>query len=181
MLGAYLHQDFDLDYETAEDALNNSVTDAGRERLTRAAAELHAHRRARDDEEATRCFVNELCDYQPPGDDLTYVAWLDHVQAVLKEAISGWLSIASRPSVHTIRRAAAARSESSLCQGRVSGVGGARRRPLSGFVERWGSRVVLGPAMTARLRGIAVAVSATNSHSSVRSRGIACSRRRLTT
>ena len=83
MLGAYLHQDFALDYESAEDALRSSVADAGRERLMRAAAELQAHRPPTEDGEATRRFVNELCDYHPPGDGLTYVSWLDHVQRVL--------------------------------------------------------------------------------------------------
>lgn len=83
MLGAYLHRDFDLEYRTAEDAFNNSVAEAGPERLTRAAAELRMHRPPHDDEEATRRLVNDLCDYHPPGDGLPYVAWLDHVQAVL--------------------------------------------------------------------------------------------------
>ena len=85
MLGAYLHQDWPLDYETAEDGLKDSVSDAWPERLAQAAAELHAHRPPRDDEDATRRFLNELCDYHPPGDGLTYVAWLDHVQAVLDD------------------------------------------------------------------------------------------------
>ena len=99
MLGAYLHQDWPRDYATAEYALNESVADASRERLTSAAAELQTHRpplthalgiagERRDDEEATRRFLNALCDYHPPGDGLTYVAWLDHVQAVLDDAAS---------------------------------------------------------------------------------------------
>jgi CdiI immunity protein len=88
MLGAYLHQDWARDYATAEYALNESVADASRERLTSAAAELQTHRPPRDDEEATRRFLNALCDYHPPGDGFTYVAWLDHVQAVLDDAAS---------------------------------------------------------------------------------------------
>ena len=88
VLGAYLHQDFDLDCETAEDALSYSVGESRRERLTRAAAELRTYRPPSDDEEATRRFANELCDYHPPGDGLTYVSWLDHVQAVLNDATS---------------------------------------------------------------------------------------------
>jgi hypothetical protein len=63
MPGGYLYQDWPLDYETAEDALSDSVADAGREGLTRAAAELRAHRPPGDNEEATRRFLNELCDY----------------------------------------------------------------------------------------------------------------------
>jgi CdiI immunity protein len=86
MLGAYLDQDWPLDYETAEDALTDTVADAWHERLTRAAAELRAHRPPRDNEEATRRFLNDLCGYHLPGDGLTYVAWLDHVQAVLDDA-----------------------------------------------------------------------------------------------
>jgi len=49
MLGAYLHRDFDLEYRTAEDAFNNSVAEAGPERLTRAAAEPRTHRPPHDD------------------------------------------------------------------------------------------------------------------------------------
>jgi hypothetical protein len=63
MLGAYLHQDFE--YPTAAYALNSSVAEARGERLARAAAELRTHRPARDDEEATRRFLNELCEYHP--------------------------------------------------------------------------------------------------------------------
>ena len=90
MAGAWacLHQDFDLEYETAEHALKSGVTEAARERLLRAASELDAHRPPRDDEEGTRRFVNELCDYHPPGDGLSYVSWLDHVRAVLNAATS---------------------------------------------------------------------------------------------
>ncbi|MGH3476384.1 MAG: contact-dependent growth inhibition system immunity protein [Acidimicrobiales bacterium] len=89
MLGAFLHQDFDLEYRTAENALIDSVVQAAPGRLARAATELRAHRPPRDDEETTRRFVGELCDYHPQGDGLTHVAWVDHVQAVLDGATGG--------------------------------------------------------------------------------------------
>ena len=65
MLGAYLHRDWPFKCETAEEALEDSGSDAWPERLTQAAAELHAHRPPRDDEEAARRFLNALCDYHP--------------------------------------------------------------------------------------------------------------------
>ena len=86
LLGAWLHQDFDLDYPTADDALQASIADATSERLGNALVELTSHRPSRADEEATRRFVNDLCWYHPPGDGLTYVAWLDHVDALVREA-----------------------------------------------------------------------------------------------
>jgi len=83
LLGAWLHQDFDLDYPSAEEALRASIADASVERLRTVLLELGTHRPPRSDEEATRAFVNDLCDYHPPGDGLTYVAWLDHVETAV--------------------------------------------------------------------------------------------------
>lgn len=88
ILGAWLHQDWDLDHSTAEDALQASVSDVSMERLRAALSELEGHRPAPADEEATRRFVNALCEYHPPGDGLTYVAWLDHVELLLREAVA---------------------------------------------------------------------------------------------
>ena len=86
LLGAWLHQDFDLDFPSAEEALRASIADASVERLRTVLVELEAHRPPRSDEEATRAFANDLCDYHPPGDGLTYVAWLDHVETAVRKA-----------------------------------------------------------------------------------------------
>jgi len=86
LLGAWLHQDFDLEYPSAEKALRASIADASLERLRTVLLELSIHRPPRSDEEATRAFVNDLCDYHPPGNGLTYVAWLDQVEAIVSEA-----------------------------------------------------------------------------------------------
>ena len=87
LLGAWLHQGFDLDYTTAEEALRASIADASAERLRTALTELRSHRPASTNEEATRAFVNDLCSYHPPGDGLTYVAWLDHVEDAVRDAV----------------------------------------------------------------------------------------------
>ena len=64
----------------------DAIADAERRALAAAAEELRSERPPHDSEAETQRFVNELCDYHPPGDGFTYVAWLDHVQAVLDAA-----------------------------------------------------------------------------------------------
>jgi hypothetical protein len=86
MLGAYLHRDWPFKYETAEEALKDSGSEAWPERLTQAAAELHAHRPPRDDERRRAVSSTRCATTTPPGDGLTYIAWLHHVQAVLHDA-----------------------------------------------------------------------------------------------
>jgi hypothetical protein len=87
LLGGVLHQDFDLEYPSAEAALADAVGSASLAQLRDAAVELRRHRPSRDDEVASRAFANDLCDYHPLGDGLTYGAWLDHLQDVLDEAV----------------------------------------------------------------------------------------------
>jgi len=85
ILGAYLHQDWTIDYETAEEALGVAIAEAPDARIMAAAAELRRSRPSPEDEEASRQFANRLCFYHPPGDGLTYSAWLDRVQHLLDE------------------------------------------------------------------------------------------------
>ena len=68
-------------YRSAEQALRESIADASQDRLQLAAAEIRRFRPSADDEDGSRQFVNALCDYHPPGDGLTYTAWLDRVEA----------------------------------------------------------------------------------------------------
>ena len=85
LLGAYLHQDWLIDYATAEEALQTAIAEASEARITAASEELRRQRPQPEDEPASRLFVNALCDYHPPGDGLTYSAWLDHVQRLLDQ------------------------------------------------------------------------------------------------
>jgi hypothetical protein len=87
LLGGWLHQDFDLEYQSAEEALAAAIADASLDRLRGALDELRRSRPSDRDEEATREFANELCWYHPPGDGLTYVEWLDHVEVALGNAL----------------------------------------------------------------------------------------------
>lgn len=87
LLGAWLHQDFDLDHPSADHALRESIAISSEERLLGATAEMGRSRPPSDDEDSTRRFVNALCDYHPPGDGLTYVSWLDHVEELMTEAL----------------------------------------------------------------------------------------------
>jgi hypothetical protein len=88
ILGGYLHQDFDLEFASAEVALAASTRESSRARLEAALAELRTHRPSADSEESTKEFVSQLCDYHPPADGLTYVEWLDRVDAALELATS---------------------------------------------------------------------------------------------
>jgi hypothetical protein len=83
VLGSYLHQDWDLDHTSADDALLAAIAGQPPRQVAAAASELLAHRPPADDEAASRRFSNELCSYHPPGDGLTYSAWLDRVQHIL--------------------------------------------------------------------------------------------------
>lgn len=86
VLGPYLHQDFDMEYASAQAALAASLQESSQGRLEDALVELRTHRPAADSEESTRRFVNQLCDYHPPGDGLTYIEWLDRVDAAMVSA-----------------------------------------------------------------------------------------------
>ena len=86
VLGAYLHQDFDLEFANAEEALSAAAAGQDQAQVRAAASELRSSRPSRDDEEGSCAFTNELCSYHPPADGLTYSGWLDHVQHVLDAA-----------------------------------------------------------------------------------------------
>lgn len=88
LLGACLHQDFDLEYDSAESALIDAIESQSKERLEQALMELAMCRPPADDEAASEEFTRSMCDYHPPGDGMTYSAWLDHVQNLLSRATS---------------------------------------------------------------------------------------------
>jgi hypothetical protein len=77
-LGGYLHQDFDLDYGSAEAAIEQALADwHDDERLSGVEAELEALLRLSD--VGLQRTVNRICDYHPPGDGLTYRDWVVQV------------------------------------------------------------------------------------------------------
>lgn len=88
ILGPYLHQDWALEYESAEGALTEALAETPGPSHATALRELREHRPDRDDEVATREFVNLLCSYHPPGDGLSYVCWLDRVELLLATTMS---------------------------------------------------------------------------------------------
>lgn len=75
-----------IEYPDADSALADAVVGQGVAQVSSAAKELAAHRPPASDEDASRRFSNDLCDYHPPSDGLTYSAWLDRVQQILNEA-----------------------------------------------------------------------------------------------
>ena len=86
-LGAYLHQDWDLDYDGVWDAVRAFKADASADDLRAAIAQTEELRDAGlDEEQLRRTVVDELgVEYWPPGDDLTFQAWLDELVRVLAD------------------------------------------------------------------------------------------------
>jgi hypothetical protein len=80
-LGGYLHQDFDLDGGTADDAVRQAIASTPAEARAAVAAQIDSLMTAHSDERSLEVAVNELCSYHPPGDGLTYRAWLRQVRA----------------------------------------------------------------------------------------------------
>ena len=74
LLGCYLHQDWKLEFPTADAALAAALQESSSDRKAAALAELHDSAPA--DEAAARSLVNGLCDYHPPDDGRSYLAWL---------------------------------------------------------------------------------------------------------
>lgn len=86
-LGAYLHQDWDLDYGGVWDAVRAFKRDASDDDLRAAIAQAEELRAAGlDEEEFRRAVVDRLgVEYWPPGDGLTFQAWLDELVRVLAD------------------------------------------------------------------------------------------------
>lgn len=87
-LGAYLHQDWDVVYGGAWDAVRAFKRDASDHDLRAATAQAEELRAAGlDEEQLRRVVVDELgVEYWPPGDGLTFQAWLDELVRVLADS-----------------------------------------------------------------------------------------------
>ena len=77
-LGGYLHQDFPEVHGDAESAIASAIEDSSAEQLEVVHAQLQGLIASSDEASAERA-VRELCDYYPPFDGWTYLAWLHDV------------------------------------------------------------------------------------------------------
>ena len=87
LFGCYLHQDWPLEYDTAEDAIRAFRADMSSAPLDAECEELSEviellNRQAIDD--PTRFLIELGCDYNTAADGLTVVAWLVRVRSILK-------------------------------------------------------------------------------------------------
>lgn len=83
LFGAYLHQDWHDDFETADEAVDAFFRDLAESQRSAARHEL-------DDliegvarlgpEEALRLLGELGCDYYPPGDGYSAAGWLEHLR-----------------------------------------------------------------------------------------------------
>ncbi len=89
LLGGYLHQDFGSDTGTADEALRQAVVDTPDEGRAAVAAQIDSLLAAHRDERSLAIAVNQLCDYYPPGDGLSYRAWLGEVHACVRRRDAG--------------------------------------------------------------------------------------------
>jgi hypothetical protein len=88
LLGGWLHEDFDLEFDTAEAAVSAALRDAPAEVLALALEDLVVRRPRPESEGAARAFSNAFCSYHPPGDGLTYNAWLDHLEELVRDRLA---------------------------------------------------------------------------------------------
>ena len=77
-LGAYLHQDWDIDYPTAAAAVAAAIRDFSSvgdlPAVERELAEID-----RTDDATVETILGRVCDYHPAGDGLSYREWLSQV------------------------------------------------------------------------------------------------------
>jgi hypothetical protein len=84
-LGGHLHQDWPEDAASADEAVEQAIAGAPRERLATVADEIDALLRTCRAEQALQDAVVQLCEYHPPGDGLTYREWLRDVRMRLRQ------------------------------------------------------------------------------------------------
>lgn len=84
LLGAYLHQDFDRDYGTVDEALRVAIVEADKDRLRAVGHELRVILAMPDSED--EAVVRALCYYYPPGDGRSWRGWLESVQTAVTQA-----------------------------------------------------------------------------------------------
>ena len=90
-LGCYFHQDWDADYDTWEEGVQQFMRDATSEEVEATRKQLdHLLSRNRDESRIWRNPLHELyCDYDPTADGISYTEWLCQVRDLLNEAGKG--------------------------------------------------------------------------------------------
>ncbi len=87
VLGGYLHQDWDVDFETPDDALRAARAGQGSEQIRGAIAEIEELLAANVDDDAVDAIVRPMTGgYDPKADGRTARQWLRHVREVLEGA-----------------------------------------------------------------------------------------------
>jgi hypothetical protein len=80
LVGAYLHQDWDIDYGSWSDAVDAYLQEAQPEAISEARRELTALISENPSEERIRDEMDQRgCSYYPPGDGTSYREWLDEL------------------------------------------------------------------------------------------------------
>lgn len=85
LFGGYLHQDWDLEATSLEDAIRNFVAREPPEHVQKARDELHTLLSCDDTEAGLRHLVVAEwgCSYDPTHDGLSMREWLRHVASIL--------------------------------------------------------------------------------------------------
>jgi hypothetical protein len=85
-LGAYLHQDWDLDAATADEAVERAIAETPRNLHPAVEHELDDLLASHPDDRSLRAAVADLCDYLPSGDGMSDREWLMRVRTRLQAA-----------------------------------------------------------------------------------------------
>lgn len=89
LLGAYLHQDFSLEYSSAWAAVDAAIREVSPNVRKAARQELVGILHRETDEDGLDRAMSELrVAYYPPGDGYTHRAWLEEVELRLRRAES---------------------------------------------------------------------------------------------
>jgi hypothetical protein len=89
VLGGYLHQDFDLDFDSPEEALQAAATGQGSEQVGAAIRELDELLSSHADDDVLIQIVERLTTgYSPVLDGWQIRPWLEHTRAILEEGVA---------------------------------------------------------------------------------------------
>jgi hypothetical protein len=84
VLGGYLHQDFDCDFASADEALRTAAEEQGREQVAGAVREIDALLAGGFDDRTLIAIVERLTTgYSPVLDGWEIRPWLEHARAIL--------------------------------------------------------------------------------------------------
>jgi hypothetical protein len=87
--GTYFHQDWNSDAASAREIVENYLREWPAEGVAAARTELEKLlSEVESESELGRCVQQLGCYYNPPGDGLTYRAWLEQVARVLSTGVN---------------------------------------------------------------------------------------------